>query len=210
MIVNSIPKAFGTRLTMIRILRCWTILNIALACQLWAQTAAPPLLYVESFRHGATRVTEKTLEAQLTPQNPVCREPIKDVRGNDRYVLSLAPLHVEGDIQIVSWEAKLADLQHRTYANVLMASQTPSDDPVNNAWWLDPGKFARVPVLTARIIKVDGFYVVLKVMAYHFTPSESPYLDSMTVQVNIMNTDPRAAKNSGGSGARGSVGSTDN
>jgi hypothetical protein len=187
---------------MIRILRCRTILSSALACQLWAQTAAPPLLYVESFRHGTTPVTEKTFEAQLTPQNPAYREPIKDVDGNDRYVLSLAPLHVEGDIQIVSWEAKLADLQHRTYANVLMASPIPSDDPVNNAWWLDPGKFARVPVLTERIIKVDGFYVVLKVMAYHFTPSESPYLDSMTMQVNITNTDPRAAKNSGGSGGR--------
>ncbi len=46
--------------------------------------------------------------------------------------------------------------------------------------------------------------------AYHFTPPESPYLDSMTVQVNITNTDPRAAKNSGGSGAGGSVGSTGN
>jgi len=195
---------------MIRMLRCWTILSTALACQLWAQTTAPPLLYVESFRHGATRVTGKTFEARLTPQNPVYCEPIKDVRGNDRYVLCLAPLHVEGDIQIVSWEEKLADLQHRTYANVLMASQIPRDDPVNNAWWLDPGKFARVPVLTERIIKVDGFYVVLKVMAFHFTPSESPYLDSMTVQVNITNTDPRAAKNSGASGARGSVGSTGN
>src|SRR6202049_360688 len=183
MIVNSLPQVFGMRLTMIRILRCGTMLGTALACQLWAQSATPPPLYVESFRHGATRVTEKTFEAQLSPQNPVYREPIKDVRGNDRYVLSLAPLNVEGDIQIVSWEAKLADLQHRTYANVLMASQIPSDDPVNNAWWLDPGKFARVPVLTERIIKVDGFYLVLKVRAYHFTPSESPYLDSMTVQV---------------------------
>jgi hypothetical protein len=210
MIVNPLPKVFAARLTMIRILRRWTILSTALACQLWAQTAAPALLYVESFRHGATRVTEKIFEAQLTPQNSVYREPIEDVRGNDRYVLSLAPLRVEGDIQIVSWEAKLADLQHRTYANVLMASQIPSDDPVNNAWWLDPGKFARVPVRTERIIKVDGFYVVLKVMAYHFTPSESPYLDSMTVQVNITNNDPRATKNSGGSGAGGSVGSTGN
>ena len=95
-------------------------MSTALVCQLWAQTAASPPLYVESFRHGATRVTEKTFEAQLTPQNPVYREPIKDVRGSDRYLLSLVPLHVEGDIQIVSWEAKVADLQHRTYANVLM------------------------------------------------------------------------------------------
>jgi hypothetical protein len=124
----------------------------ALACPLWGQTAAPPPLYAESFRHGATRVTEKTFEAQLSPQKPVYREPIKDVRGNDRYVLSLAPLHVEGDFQIVSWEAKLADFEHRMYANVLMTSQIPSDDPLNNAWWLDPGKFARVPVLTERII----------------------------------------------------------
>jgi hypothetical protein len=205
--VNSIPKVFGTKLTMmIRILRCWTMLSAVIANPLWAQTAAPPPLYVESFRHGATHVREKTFEAQLTPQKPVYREPIKDVRGNDRYVLSLAPLLVEGDLQIVSWEAKLADLQHRMYANVLVTSQIPSDDPLNNAWWLDPGKFARVPVLIERIIKVDGFYVVLRVMAYHFTPSESPYLDSMTIRVNITNTDPRAPKNSGGSGAGGSMG----
>lgn len=129
MMVNSIPKVFGTRLAMIGILQCWTILSTTLACQLWAQTAAPPLIYVESVRHGARRVTEKTFEVQLTPHNPVYREPVKDVRGNDRYVLSLVPLHVEGDIQIVFWEAKLADLQHGTYANVLMASQIPRDDP---------------------------------------------------------------------------------
>lgn len=91
-----------------------------------------------------------------------------------------------------------------------MASQISSDATVNDAWWLDPGKFARVPVLTERIIKVAGFYVVLKAMTYRFTPSESPYLDSMTVQVNITNTDPRAAKNGGGCGAGGSVGSTSN
>lgn len=210
MIVNSIPKVFGTKLTMIRILRYWTMLSAVIACPLWAQTAAPPPLYAESFRHGAARVSEKTFEAQLSPQKPVYREPIKDVRGRDRCVLSLVPLHVEGDFQIVSWEAKLADFEHRMYANVLMTSPIPSDDPLNNAWWLDPGKFARVPVLTERIIKVDGFYVVLKVMAYHFMPSESPYLDSMTIQVNITNTDPRSAKNSGGSGAGGSIGSMDN
>jgi hypothetical protein len=185
------------------------VLSTALVCQRWAQTAAPPPLYAESFRHSTTRVTEKTFEARLTPQNPVYREPIKDARGNDRYVLTLAPLHVEGDIQIVSWEAKLADLQHRTYANVLMTSQIPSDDPANNAWWLDPGKFARVPVLTERIIKVDSFYVALRVKAYHFTPTESPYLDSMTVDVNITNTYPRSAKENG-SAAGAPAGSTSN
>src|SRR5258708_20423065 len=105
MVVNSIPKVFGTELTMIRILRCWTMLSAALTCPLWGQTAAPPLLYAESFRHGATRVTEKTFEAQLTPQKPLCLEPIKDVRATDRYVLSLAPLHVKRHLHILSWQA---------------------------------------------------------------------------------------------------------
>jgi hypothetical protein len=44
-----------------------------------------------------------------------------------------------------------------------------------------------------RIIKVDSFYVVLQVKAYHFTPLDSPYLDSMTVSVEFRNTDPRQA-----------------
>jgi hypothetical protein len=194
---------------MMRILGSWIVLS-ALACQLFAQTTAPSPLYVESFRHSSTRITEKTFEAKLTPQNPVYRESIKDARGNDRYVLTLGPLHVEGDTQITSWEAKLADLQHRMYPNILTTSQTPSDDPANNAWWLDPGKFARVPVLTERIIKVDSFYVVLKVKAYHFTPTESPYLDSMTVEVNITNTDPRSDKNNGGSSSADAASNTSN
>ena len=45
-----------------------------------------------------------------------------------------------------------------------------------------------------RVIKVDGFYVVLQVKAYHFTPLDSPYLDSMTVAVEFRNTDPRQAE----------------
>jgi len=38
---------------------------------------------------------------------------------------------------------------------------------------------------------VDTFYVVLQVRAFHFTPPDSPYLDSMTVDVAFSNTDPR-------------------
>jgi hypothetical protein len=53
-----------------------------------------------------------------------------------------------------------------------------------------------VPVTAKRIIKVDSFYVVLQVKAHHFTPPDSPYLDSMTVAVEFTNTDPRT---SGGS-----------
>ncbi len=54
------------------------------------------------------------------------------------------------------------------------------------------------PVGARRIIKVDDFYVVLQVKAYHFTPPDSPYLDSMTVAVEFTNTDPRAEPEASG------------
>jgi hypothetical protein len=157
-----------------------------------------PTLYAESFRQGPTRVIEETFEAKLTPQNWVYRERIKDLNGADRYVFTIFPRGPEGDTKVTSWQVKLADLHHPIYDNVLLATQAPSDDPGdlrNLLWRLEPGNFARVPVGAKRIIKVDGFYVVLQVKAHHFTPPDSPYLDSMTVAVEFRNTDPRQPAN---------------
>src|SRR5258708_5561636 len=152
--------------------------------------------YAESFRQGTTRVIEQTFEAKLTPQNSLYRERVKDLNGADRYTFSIVPQGPEGDTKVTSWQVKLADLHHPIYDNVLLASQTPSDDPANDAknalWRLEPGNFARVPVGAKRIIKVDSFYVVLQVKAYHFTPPDSPYLESMTVGVELKSTDPRS------------------
>jgi hypothetical protein len=155
-----------------------------------AQTT-PSVFYAQSFRQGRTQISEQTFEARLDPQNPIYRQRIKDEHGKDRYVFTLAPQGPEGDNQITSWQAKLADLHHPIYVNILLASQEPSSDAANNLWRLDPRNFASVPIAAKRIIKVDSFYVTLEVKAYHFTPLDSPYLDSMTVQVKFSNTDPR-------------------
>jgi hypothetical protein len=175
------------------------LLRAALCCLLLAPALgaqrAPETLYAESFRQGSTRITEESFEAKLDPRNAVYRERIKDTRGVDRYVLSIVPLGPVGDTSITSWQVKLADLHHGIYDNILLASQASSPDPRNNLWWLNPRRYAPVPVDARRIIKVEGFYVVLRVKAYHFTPLESPYLDSMTVQVQFTNTDPRGGEN---------------
>ena len=134
---------------------------------------------------------KKAFEAKLDPRNPVYRERIKDTRGVDRYVLSIVPLGPLGDNNITSWQVKLADLRHSIYDNILLASQVPSPDPKDNLWWLTPRRYAAVSIDARRVIKVDGFYVVFQVKAYHFTPLDSPYLDSMTVQVRFTNSDPR-------------------
>ncbi|HUO26693.1 MAG TPA: hypothetical protein VMU61_13585 [Candidatus Aquilonibacter sp.] len=175
------------------------ILNSALCCLLLAAPllgqAAPQTLYSESFRHGSTRITEESFEVKLNSQNAVYHERIKDARGADRYVLSILSLGPVGDTKITSWQVKLADLHHSIYDNILLASQSPAIDPTTNLWWLTPGRYAAISINSRRIIRVDGFYVVLQVKGYHFTPPDSPYLDSMTVDVQFTNTDPRGGKN---------------
>ena len=154
----------------------------------------PAVLYAESFRQGATHIIEDHFEAKLTSQDSSYRERIKDSRGVDRYAFSLEPVGPLGDTKITSWQAKLVDQQHKLYADVLLTSVVPSDnpdDPKDAITKLDPSRFAKVPAGTKRIIKVDSFYVVLQVKAFHFTPSDSPYLDSMTVAVEFTNNDPR-------------------
>jgi hypothetical protein len=180
-------------------LRWLVLLLLSAAVRLAAQSAATDV-YAESFRQGSTRVVEDSFEVKLTPQDPLYRGRIKDLRGIDRYVFSIVPKGPEGDAKITSWRGTMADLQHPIYDNVLLVSPNPSDDPKNDAknalCRLWPSTFAAVPVRARRIMKVDDFYVVLQVKAYHFTPPESPYLDSMTVEVEFRNTDPRQTEGS--------------
>jgi len=152
-----------------------------------------PTVYAESFRKGSTHITEEKFEAKLTPADPTYREPIKDSAGNDRYELTITPQGPLGDNKITSWRVNLRDLHHTIYNNLLVEEQEPSQDPKNNLWWLNPNRFGLVPIRAKRIIQVDAFYVVFEVKDLHFTPLDSPYLDSMTVRFEFSNRDPRGA-----------------
>jgi len=176
---------------MTRMLRFFAGMLLIAAASL-AQTAEPTI-YAESFRHGATRITEDAFDVKLTPENASYRERIKDSRGEDRYEMTVTPHVLVGGSQITFWEVKLADLRHRIYSNVLVAEQEPSPDARNNLWRLDPNRFSPVPIRARRIMKVDDFYVVIQVKDLHFTPLDSPYLDSMAVQFAFTNSDPRAS-----------------
>jgi hypothetical protein len=158
-----------------------------LATPLFAQSDSPTI-YAESFRKGSTQIIEESFEAKLSPKNPTYREMIKDARGNDRYELIITPRVLEGGNQITFWRVRLRDLHHSIYSNILMAGQEPSTDAKNNLWLLDPNRFGPVPIRTRRIIKVDGFYVLIQVKDLHFTPLDSPYLDSMAVGFAFSNS----------------------
>jgi hypothetical protein len=166
---------------------------VAMALPLLGQNAAPTI-YAESFRQGSTRITEEAFDATLTPDDATYRERIKDALGNDRYELTISPQVMEGGKEITSWRVRLRDLHHSIYSNILLADQQPSPDAKNNLWWLNPNRFSSVPIRAKRIMKVDGFYVVMQVKDLHFTPLDSPYLDSMAVHFGFSNSDPRTVR----------------
>jgi hypothetical protein len=168
------------------------LLLLPVSAVLVAQSSAP-VFYAESFRQGSTHVIEEKFDLKLTPQDRTYTEHIKDPQGFDHYVLSVAPLGPQGDTTITSWRVRLTDLTHRLYPNILLNSlrQDAASDPENQLGQLNPSSFATVPIKAKRIIKVDAFYLVLQVKSYHFTPIDSPYLDSMTVSIEFTNSDPR-------------------
>jgi len=165
------------------------LLTLVLAAGAFAQNA--PTIYAQSFRQGSTQIADDKFEAKLTPENATYRERIKDAHGNDRYELTIAPQGPDGGDQITSWRVKLRDLHHSIYSNILLADQQPSPDARNNLWWLNPNPFGPVPIGARRIMKIDGFYVEFRVKDTHFTPLDSPYLDTMIVDFSFTNSDPR-------------------
>jgi len=168
------------------------ILALILVAAASAQSSSSAI-YAESFRKGSTHITEEKFEAKLNPANPNYRERIKDSAGTDRYELTITPQGPLGDNKITSWRVNLRDLHHTIYTNLLVEDQQPSPDAKNNLWWLNPNRFGLVPIRAKRIVRVDSFYVVFEVRDLHFTPLDSPYLDSMTVGFELTNSDPRGA-----------------
>ena len=151
-------------------------------------------VYVESFRQGPVRIAEHMIEVNLTAEKPKLEARIKDTEGNERYVLSLIPRKAdEQDPGILSWRVQLIDLQRRALGNLLLASperELPSTDVKNQAWWLDPGPYAVVPLRTVRVFKVENFYCVVQVKEHHFLVPERLLMDSMKVEIQFTNTNP--------------------
>ena len=152
-----------------------------------------PAFYAESFRQGSTRVTEETFAIKFTPQNPSYQEHVKDAQGKEHYEFAVTAQMPGADDKITSWAVTLTDLRHAIYGNLLVADREASEEAKDNLGWLNPNQFSPVPVRAKRIIKVEGFYVVIQVTALHCTPLDSPYLDSMAVSFALTNTDPRTS-----------------
>jgi len=145
--------------------------------------------YSESFKKGATRITEQTLEVALTPENAKQEFKIFDATGKPRYTLRFIPDIPTGDTRILGWFVRLADGHHRIYDSILPVSPDISQDS-QQFWWLDAKPYSKTLLQAQRIFKVEQFYCVIQVKdVKRLIPAQS-YVKEMNVAVQFTNTKP--------------------
>lgn len=151
---------------------------------------AEPKVYSDSFKKGATRVTEQAFDVTLTPEKARQDYKILDSTGKARYVLRFFPDSSRGDTKIVGWFVRLADLRHKIYESVLPTSPDPARD-TTLVWWLDGRQFSKIPLQTARVFKVEQFYCVVQVKTVKRLGIGQPYLQQLDLSVQFTNTRPQ-------------------
>ncbi len=170
------------------------LLLVGLAAALPAQEQGPRQVFVQSFRKGPTRVAEQSFVASVNTDSPTFKAAVKDAAGNDRYEVLLEPHRIsEEDPRILAWRVRLIDRRRAYIGNLLMATPPPalpSDTAKDNAWVLDPGPYAPVPLLTQRVFKVEDFYCILRVKDHHLLTAGRWLVDSMKVEMDFTQTQP--------------------
>ncbi|MFY9562345.1 MAG: hypothetical protein WAQ52_19100 [Terriglobales bacterium] len=146
-------------------------------------------VYSESFKKGATRITEQTLDVTLTPEHAKQDFKIPDSFGKPRYTLRFVPDIPPGDTKILGWFVRLADAHHRIYDSVLPVSPDLAQDP-QQVWWLDGRQYSKTPLQAQRVFKVEQFYCVVQVKDVKRLVPAQPYLNQLNVTVQFTNTEP--------------------
>ena len=148
-----------------------------------------PKFYSDTFKKGATQVTEQTLDVTLTPQQATQEFKVLDSTGKQRYTLRFLPDISRGDTKVVGWFVRLVDLHHKIYDSVLPTSPDVTRD-TTQVWWLDARPYAKIPLKTARVFKVEQFYCLVRVKDVKRLSAEQAYLNEMDVTVQFTNTKP--------------------
>jgi hypothetical protein len=167
----------------------WMVVAFLASATVCVAADSDKAIYSESFKKGATRITEQTLDVALTPEHARQEFKVLDSSGKPRYTLRLVPDIPTGDTKIVGWFVRLADAHHKIYDSILPTSPDLSQD-TQQLWWLDAKPYAKTLLQARRVIKVEQFYCVIQVKdVKRLVPAQS-YLNLMNVTVQFTNTKP--------------------
>ena len=167
----------------------WMLVTLLASVPVAVAADSNKVIYSESFKKGATRITEQTLDVALTPDHARQEFKVLDSNGKPRYTLRFVPDIPTGDTKVVGWFVRLADAHHKIYDSILPTSPDVSQD-TQQLWWLDAKPYAKTLLQAQRVFKVEQFYCVIQVKdVKRLVPAQS-YLNQMNVTVQFTNTKP--------------------
>ena len=167
----------------------WMLVTLLASVPVAVAADSNKVIYSETFKKGATRITEQTLDVALTPDHARQEFKVLDSNGKPRYTLRFVPDIPTGDTKVVGWFVRLADAHHKIYDSILPTSPDVSQD-TQQLWWLDAKPYAKTLLQAQRIFKVEQFYCVIQVKdVKRLVPAQS-YLNQMNVAVQFTNTKP--------------------
>src|SRR5262249_34278504 len=114
---------------------------------------------------------------------------VLDSNGSPRYTLRFLPEISQGDTKITGWFVRLLDAHHKIYESVLPTSPDITLDE-RQIWWLDGRLYAKTPLQTMRVFKVEQFYCVIKVNDLKRLVPEKPFFAELDLTVKFTNTKP--------------------
>ena len=167
----------------------WMLVTLLASVPVAVAADSNKVIYSETFKKGATRITEQTLDVALTPDHARQEFKVLDSNGKPRYTLRFVPDIPTGDTKVVGWFVRLADAHHKIYDSILPTSPDVSQD-TQQLWWLDAKPYAKTLLQAQRVFKVEQFYCVIQVKdVKRLVPAQS-YLNQMNVTVQFTNTKP--------------------
>jgi hypothetical protein len=156
---------------------------------------------VESWKKGGQQIQEQKLTITLSTKNINYETLVKDAAGRERYKLIIRhnPLR-KGGPNHNYWYLNLYDeLIPSSKYNLLVYVKPglgkhffPKEDFIARLYPIEqPNIYKDVnghyPLSATRVIKVQGFYVIIQVTDYKFSSTNSRKLDSLTVQIEFTN-----------------------
>ena len=167
----------------------WIIAVLLTTASVATAADSDKVIYSETFKKGATRITEQTLEVALTPEHARQEFKVLDSNGKPRYTLRFVPDIPTGDTKVLGWFVRLTDAHHKIYDSILTKSPDLSQD-TQQLWWLDAKPYAKTLLQAQRVFKVEQFYCVIQVKDVKRLVSGQHYLNQMNVAVQFTNTKP--------------------
>jgi hypothetical protein len=169
----------------------------------YAAQRRPAVICAESWKRGDGRIKEQTLTVTVGAEQPTFAAVIPDSEGRRQFKLSLRH-HPAGReyYELEYWTVHLSQVKNGAGEedlgdNLLLAAQPgpgkhyfPKGDLIGYLYPREqPKRFLEnyFPIYGERVVKVEGFYVVINVNSYSYGQQNSKLVHSMNVSIEFRN-----------------------